>query len=176
MTVKSVSPPEALALMKNGAVLIDIREPAEFLREHVPDAISVPLSDIIAGKNIVGLSVQHPVIFHCLAGSRTTQNADTLIKAASPASTLLLSGGINAWKSANLPTIEDKKQPLPLMRQVQIVAGTLILIGILLGYTLDTSLFLLSGFVGAGLLFAGVSGWCGMALLLAKMPWNKLKN
>lgn len=176
MTVKSVSPPEAQALMKNGAVLIDIREPAEFLREHVPDAISVPLSDIIAGKSIVGLSVQHPVIFYCLVGSRTSQNADALIKAASPASTLLLSGGISAWKSANFPTVEDKKQPLPLMRQVQIVAGTLILIGILLGYTLDTSLFLLSGFVGAGLLFAGVSGRCGMALLLAKMPWNKLKN
>jgi rhodanese-related sulfurtransferase len=89
---------------------------------------------------------------------------------------LLLTGGINGWKSANLPTLEDKKQPIPVMRQVQIAAGILILVGVVLGYTLDKSLFLLSGLVGAGLIFAGISGWCGMAILLAKMPWNTLKR
>ena len=85
----------------------------------------------------------------------------------------LMTGGINAWKSAQLPTTEDKRQPLPIMRQVQIVAGTLILTGVVLGYTVNSGLFLLSGFIGAGLLFAGVSGWCGMAMLLSKMPWNR---
>ena len=84
-----------------------------------------------------------------------------------------MAGGINAWKSFGLPTIEDRKQPLPIMRQVQIVAGTLILTGVVLGYTTDSRLFLLSGFVGAGLLFAGLSGLCGMASLLLKMPWNR---
>lgn len=176
MTVRTVSPSEAQELMKNGSILVDIRESAEFLREHVPDAVFLPLSEIVAGKNVVNVSIYHPVIFHCLAGSRTTQNADVLIRAAAPASIVLLSGGINAWKSASLPTIEDKKYPLPIMRQVQIVAGILILTGVLMGYAIDKSFFLLSGFIGAGLLFAGVSGWCGMAVLLSKMPWNKLKN
>lgn len=176
MTVRTVSPSEAQELMRNGSILVDIREPAEFLREHVPGAVSLPLSDIVAGKNMASVSVHHPVIFHCLAGSRTTQHADVLIRAAAPASVLLLSGGINGWKSANLPTIEDKKYPLPIMRQVQIVAGILILTGVLMGYAIDKSFFLLSGFIGAGLLFAGVSGWCGMAALLFKMPWNKIKN
>ncbi|GAB2938848.1 rhodanese family protein [Hafnia psychrotolerans] len=176
MIPKSVTPIEAKALIELGAVLVDIREPAEFLREHIPGAISCPVSDMIAGKGIEGLSATQPVIFHCLAGSRTTQNADVLTKAARASSVLLLTGGINAWKSANLPTLEDKRQPLPIMRQVQIAAGILILIGIVLGYTLDKNFFLLSGFVGAGLLFAGLSGWCGMAILLAKMPWNRLKD
>ncbi|MGV8927692.1 MAG: rhodanese family protein [Ewingella sp.] len=176
MTPKSVTPIEAKALIEHGAVMIDIREPAEFLREHVPGAISFPLSDIIAGKSIGGLSVQQPVIFHCQAGSRTIQNAEILIRAARASSVVLLAGGINAWKNADLPTLEDKKQPIPIMRQVQIVTGTLILVGIVLGYTLDKNLFLLSGFVGAGLLFAGLSGWCGMAIFLAKMPWNRLKR
>ncbi|MFI8416669.1 rhodanese family protein [Serratia sp. NPDC078593] len=175
MTPKSVSPQQAQEMIKAGAALIDIREPAEFLREHIPGAISVPLSEINAGKELAGLSTQQPVIFHCQAGSRTAQHASALIKITAPAPTLLLTGGINAWKSANLPIIEDKKQPLPIMRQVQIVAGTLILIGTVLGYSFDMRWFLLSGFVGAGLLFAGVSGWCGMASLLASMPWNKAK-
>lgn len=109
MIVKTVTPSEAQELMNNGSTLIDIREPAEFLREHVPGAHSFPLSDIVLGKSIKNLPIQHPVIFHCLAGSRTTQNAEALVRAAAPVPVLLLSGGINAWKSANLPTVEDKK-------------------------------------------------------------------
>lgn len=172
MTPQSVSPQEAKRLIDQGAVLIDIRDPAEYLREHIPNARSLPLTDITAGKKLEGIEGQ-TVIFHCLSGGRTAQNANVLMKAARPVPALLMAGGINAWKSAHLPTIEDKKQPLPIMRQVQIVAGTLILIGVVLGYTIDSRLFLLSGFVGAGLLFAGVSGLCGMASLLLKMPWNR---
>lgn len=68
---------------------------------------------------------------------------------------------------------EDKSQPLPLMRQVQIVAGALILLGVALGYAFSSGFFLLSAFVGAGLTFAGITGFCGMARLLALMPWNR---
>lgn len=172
MTPKLVSPQEAKRLIEQGALLIDIRDSTEYRREHIPNARSLPLTDITAGKTVEGTERQ-PIIFHCLSGGRTAQNANALIKAASPAPALLMAGGINAWKSADLPTIKDKKQPLPIMRQVQIVAGTLILTGVVLGYSTDSRLFLLSGFVGAGLLFAGVSGLCGMASLLLKMPWNR---
>lgn len=172
MTPESISPSEARKLVEQGAVLIDIRDHADYLREHIPGARSVPLTGITAGKT-VGVTAQQPVIFHCQKGGRTSQNASALIRAASPAPVLLMTGGIDAWKDARLPTIEDKKQPLPVMRQVQMVAGALILTGVVLGYAVDSRLFLLSGFVGAGLLFAGVSGWCGMASLLLKMPWNR---
>lgn len=172
MTPESISPLEAKKLIEQGGVLIDIRDRAEYLREHIANARSLPLSDIAAGKAVVDAG-QKPVIFHCQSGMRTTQNASMLINAVSPAPVLLMTGGINAWKSAQFPTVDDKKHPLPVMRQVQIVAGTLILTGVVLGYAVDSRLFLLSGFVGAGLLFAGVSGWCGMATLLLKMPWNR---
>ncbi|HCM5829495.1 rhodanese family protein [Klebsiella pneumoniae] len=172
MTPESVSPHEVQKLIEQGAVLIDIRDRTEYSREHIPYARSLPLTDITAGQRIEGAE-QQPVIFHCLAGMRTVQNANTLSKAASPATVLLMAGGLNAWKRAGLPTIEDKKQPLPIMRQVQIVAGTLVLAGVVLGYTADSRLFLLSGFIGAGLLFAGISGRCGMAMFLLKMPWNR---
>lgn len=172
MIPESVSPLEAKKRIEQGAVLIDIRDRAEYLREHIPNARSVPLSDIAAGKMVDGAEHQ-TVIFHCQSGMRTAQNASALINAASPAPVLLMTGGINAWKSAQFPTNEDKKQPLPMMRQVQMVAGALILTGVVLGYTVNSGLFLLSGFVGAGLLFAGASGWCGMAILLSKMPWNR---
>lgn len=172
MIPESVSPHEARKLIEQGGVLIDIRERAEYLREHIPDARSLPLTDIMADKTIEATERQ-TVIFHCSAGMRTAQNASVLMNAARPATALLMAGGINAWKSASLPTIKDKKQPLPIMRQVQIVAGTLILISVGLGYTIDSRLFLLSGFIGAGLLFAGMSGLCGMASLLLKMPWNR---
>ncbi len=89
-----------------------------------------------------------------------------------PAQVSLLEGGIDGWKAAGLPVTEDKSQPLPLMRQVQIAAGGLTLLGVILGYTVHGGFFLISGFVGAGLMLAGMTGFCGMARLLEKMPWN----
>jgi len=85
----------------------------------------------------------------------------------------LLDGGLDAWRKANLPVEEDRSQPLEIMRQVQIAAGSLVLIGVLLGLTVAPGWFGLSGFVGAGLVFAGTTGWCGMAHLLSIMPWNR---
>ena len=85
----------------------------------------------------------------------------------------ILEGGIEGWRRAGLLTVEDKSQPLPLMRQVQIAAGVLILLGVTLGYSVSSAFFLLSAFVGAGLTLAGVTGFCGMARLLAVMPWNR---
>lgn len=173
MNTQKTTPAQAQDLQQAGALIIDIRQPDEFRREHLPGAISFPLADLLAGKNLnIDASVQH-VIFHCQSGMRTEQNSEALTRAAEPASALILEGGLNNWKRAQLPTVQDKSQPRPLMQQVQIVAGSLILLGQILGFTLHPGFFLLATFVGAGLLFAGLSGWCGMALLLAKMPWNK---
>ena len=86
-----------------------------------------------------------------------------------------LEGGIPAWQQAGLPVQKLKNAPLPLMRQVQITAGSLVLLGLILGTWVAPGWIALSWFVGAGLVFAGVSGFCGMARLLAVMPWNRVR-
>jgi rhodanese-related sulfurtransferase len=112
-------------------------------------------------------------VFHCKSGMRTQANAARLI-AKGFREAYFLDGGIEAWKAAGLPVHSNRKAPLEIMRQVQIAAGALILLGVILGALINPAFFLLSGFVGAGLLFAGVTGWCGMALLLKTMPWNRV--
>lgn len=85
----------------------------------------------------------------------------------------ILEGGIDAWKKAGLPVAFDRKAPIPTMRQVQIVAGSLVVLGTVLGATVAPAFYALSAFVGAGLVFAGVTGFCGMERVLALMPWNR---
>ncbi|EKP27961.1 rhodanese [Klebsiella michiganensis] len=173
MTIATLSPAEARALIAaSGARLIDIRDADEYAREHIPGAELVPLATLTNGAALRA-SPEETIVFHCQAGSRTQNNAARLAQAAAPAQAKLLAGGIQAWKAAGLPVKEDKSQPLPLMRQVQIVAGVLILLGVALGYAFNSGFFLLSAFVGAGLTFAGITGFCGMARLLALMPWNR---
>lgn len=170
MSLPLISPREASARIAEGAKLIDIRDADEYAREHIPAAQPVPLDTFPGGLNV---QAGDTLIFHCQSGARTSGNADRLARAAAPAQAFVVEGGIQGWKQAGLPTVEDKSQPLPLMRQVQIAAGLLILCGVVLGYSVSGAFFLLSGFVGAGLLFAGVTGYCGMARLLRVMPWNR---
>ncbi|MCG0455650.1 rhodanese family protein [Enterobacter cloacae complex sp. ECC445] len=170
MSLPLLSPREANARIAEGAILIDIRDSDEYAREHIPAARLVPLETLPGGLNA---QAGETVIFHCQSGARTSGNADRLAQAAAPARAFVVEGGIQGWKQAGLPTVEDRSQPLPLMRQVQIAAGLLILCGVVLGYGVSSGFFLLSGFVGAGLLFAGVTGFCGMARLLKVMPWNR---
>jgi len=169
MSLPLITPQRANALVADGARLIDIRGTDEYAREHISLAQSVPLDTLTALNAAPG----ETVIFHCQSGARTSNSADRLAQAAAPAQGYIVEGGLQAWKQAGLPTVEDKSQPLPLMQQVQIVAGLLILLGVILGYTVSSGFFLLSGFVGAGLLFAGVTGFCGMARLLKVMRWNR---
>ena len=112
------------------------------------------------------------MIFHCKSGMRTAGNAQRLA-AAADCQTYILDGGIDAWKKAGLPVAIDARQPIEIMRQVQITAGGLVLLGVVLGTWVAPGFYGLSAFVGAGLIFAGISGWCGMAKLLAFMPWNR---
>lgn len=170
MSLPLITPQQAKARVAEGARLIDIRDTDEYAREHISGAESVPLATLPGGLNARAGEI---VLFHCQSGARTSGNADRLAQAASPAQAFVVEGGIQGWKQAGLQTVEDKSQPLPLMRQVQIAAGLLILCGVVLGYSVSSGFFLLSGFVGAGLLFAGVTGFCGMARLLKVMPWNR---
>jgi rhodanese-related sulfurtransferase len=170
MSLKTISPAQAKDLMNKGAVLVDIRDADEHAREHIPGATNLALSEIKPGRP--ELENERAVIYHCRSGARTMANGEALKQAAS-CEAYVVEGGLEAWRAAGLPVRVDRKQPLPLIRQVQIGAGTLVVLGVALGYLASPWFFLLSGFVGAGLLQAGLTGWCGMANLLQVMPWNR---
>lgn len=167
MTLPTVTPQEAKRLVDQGATLVDIRGPEERAREHIPGSQHGPLAQM---TNFAG--VKAPIIFHCHAGKRTAMNAARL-KQAAGCDAYLLEGGIEAWKRAGLPLATDKSQPIELNRQVMIAGGCLVLLGVMLGAFVAPAFYVLSAFVGAGLVFGGVSGWCGMAKLLEVMPWNR---
>lgn len=167
MTLSPVTPDEARRLIETGAKLIDIRDRDEYAREHIPGALNVPLSEIDRLEAGTGA-----LVFHCRSGVRTQAHAARLAMAAR-APCYLIDGGIDAWRRAGLDVRLDRRQPLELMRQVQLAAGGLVLLGALLGFWVDPGFFALSAFVGAGLMTAGATGWCGMARLLRWMPWNR---
>jgi len=167
MSLPTISPSDAERLIAQGATLIDIREPDEHARERIQGARNVPLQAL--GK-LSG--VTDPIIFHCRAGTRTADNAVRL-KDGAACEAYLLAGGIDAWKQAGLPVIADRSQPIEINRQVMIAAGSLVLLGALLGSLVHPGFYALSGLIGAGLIFAGLSGWCGLAKLLGVMPWNQ---
>ncbi len=173
MNITSVTPSEAVQRQTEGATLVDIREADEYAREHLPAARLLPLSTIEQGARLENLTADDVVIFHCQSGVRSANNAARLAAIAAPAQIFFLEGGLDNWKKSGLTVATDKSQPLPVMRQVQIIAGALVMFGVILGYSINPAFFLLSGAIGAGLLFAGISGFCGLARLLNLMPWNR---
>ncbi len=152
------------------AVLIDVRESDEHAREHILGARLAPLSAIDSHD----FDREHgkAAVFHCKSGMRTQANAARLL-ARGFREAYFLDGGIEAWKAAGYGVHSNAKAPLEIMRQVQITAGLLILTGVALGWLVNPAFYALSAFVGAGLTFAGATGWCGMAMLLKAMPWNR---
>jgi rhodanese-related sulfurtransferase len=161
----------AKGLLDRGeALLIDIRESDEFAREHLPGAHHVPLSAF----NAADFPADHDkiAIFHCASGARTAEAAPRILATAF-AEVYQLEQGLSGWKKAGLPTVVNRAMPISIQRQVQITAGMMVLIGVVLGFLVSPWFFALSGFVGAGLTFAGISGTCAMASLLAVMPWNR---
>jgi rhodanese-related sulfurtransferase len=169
--MQTITPERAAELIRSGAVLVDIREADEHARERIPGARHHALS--LIGKGDVTREGDDILVFHCRSGARTNGNAARIASVASKCETYILEGGIEAWKKAGLPVALDHSQPIDIMRQVQIAAGGLILVSVVLGALVNTGFYALSGFVGVGFLFAGVSGFCGMARLLAVMPWNR---
>ena len=157
-------------LGEKDVVLIDIREPDEYAREHIPGARSVPLSALDAHS--FNRDRDKTVVFQCKSGNRTATNAGRLV--ATPCrNAYALAGGLDAWKAAGLPTQIDRTAPIDLQRQVQIGAGFIVLTGVLLSLVLSPWFVLLSAFVGAGLMTAGITGFCGLARILTPMPWNR---
>jgi len=170
MSSKVLTPQAAQELLAQGAVLVDIRTADEYAREHIVNARHMPMEQL--SREGMPKSDTNAVIFHCRSGNRTVMNAGVLDNCAT-CEVYILEGGLDGWKKAGLPVVKDAAQPLELQRQVQIGAGSMILVGVILGAAVAPGWYALSGFVGAGLIIAGATGFCGLARVLMKMPWNK---
>ncbi len=173
MPLESITPQYARQLIGQGALLVDICAPDEHAREHIACARHVPLEQLAGKADSLGDS--SPVIFHCRSGMRTQSNAQDLC-ACVRGQAYVLQGGLEAWKKAGLPVVTKASQPMEIQRQVQIAVGALVVLGTLLGFMASPWFHILSGVVGAGLVVAGVSGFCGMAHALMLMPWNRKKT
>ena len=177
MDITLISPTQAEARRARGEALafLDVRSPAEFQSVHATGAKLVPLDELqpkqIAAE--LGISERQPVVLLCAGGNRARKAAEKFHAEGIP-HCLVVEGGTKAWEAAGLPVVRGKGM-ISIERQVRIGAGSLVLAGVLLGSWIDPLWFFLSGFVGAGLIFAGITDWCGMGLVLAKMPWNRSK-
>jgi rhodanese-related sulfurtransferase len=172
--MKSIEPQELRALLAadDAVVLIDVRTPAEYAGGHIPGARNRPMGEITA-EQILSEVGGNDIVVVCQSGGRSSRCYAALENAGAK-NVRNLSGGTQAWTSAGLRVESSAKAIMSIERQVRIGAGFLVLLGLILGELLSPVFVLLSGFVGAGLIFAGVTDWCGMGLLLARMPWNQV--
>jgi rhodanese-related sulfurtransferase len=153
--------------------LIDVRMPSEYREMHVECARNVPLESlhpqsVLSARNG---SNDNPLYVICRSGNRSTQACQKFVDAGFN-NVINIEGGTLAWEKAGLPLIRGKKS-LPLMQQVQLTAGFLTVLGVVLSYFVHPYFVGLSAFIGAGLMFAGATGYCPMASMIAKMPWNQ---
>ncbi len=147
--------------------LIDVRSAAEFAVGHIPGAINVPMEQVAARTADIG---EGPVIVVCEAGTRAAIVAGWLEKR-QPVS--MLAGGTAAWRKAGLPLVTCAPCRWTLERQVRLAAGITVLAATLLAVIFNPAWVYLAMSVGGGLTFAGLTNICGMAVLLARMPWNR---
>ncbi len=165
-----ISPKEAHTRYTQGkARFIDIRSADEFSNMSITDSLLAPLS-VISLQNLKShVDNDKEVIFLCRSGNRVL-NASSILETLIP-DAYILEGGIEAWEKENLPLRKKINSTIPLERQILISAGSMVTIGVIGSLFWPPALFL-AGFVGAGLVFAGISGFCGLGILLSKMPWN----
>ena len=160
-------------LEQKSCILIDVREDFEHQSEAIEEACLIPLAELCCARLP---KWDNAFVLHCRFGVRSGQGVDKLLKENPNLEIYALEGGIEAWKGEGYPTHKGIGQILFVEQQTQIAAGSLVLIGLGLGAYVNSYLYLISAFVGTGLVFAGISGFCWMTRLLAIMPWNKTKS
>ena len=169
--MKSLSVQESAQKRKevDSIPLIDVRTPAEFGSVHAEGAVNHPMESLNVDRLPFGKEDEIQVI--CQSGGRSMKVCQKL-EAAGYSNVVNVKGGTSAWQASGLPVVEGKKM-MSLERQVRIAAGSLIVIGAAIGQFVHPGGFGLSAFVGAGLVFAGVTDTCGMGMMIARMPWNR---
>lgn len=173
MSTRTISPKQLQDRVQSGEAvdLIDVRTPVEFQEVHAEIARNVPLESLNCGQLLSGRPAGRTLYVICRSGSRGRQACEK-IAAAGYADVVNVEGGTLAWDQAGLP-VKRGRRAMSLERQVRIAAGFLVLTGAVLALTVNPYWAGLSAFVGAGLMFAGITDTCGMAMVLARMPWNQ---
>jgi len=174
MPTKSISPTECRHLIESGGRMniLDVRTPAEFERVHALGAWPMPLEQMDSPVVASQLNRDEPLYVICQSGGRAAKACQRLEQIKVP-NVYLIEGGMTAWEQAGLPVERGSRRVISLERQVRIVAGSLVLLGIALAWTVHRDFLAIPTLVGAGLVFAGVTDFCGMAKVLGKMPWNR---
>lgn len=165
----SISPQQLRNFTGPDWQFIDVRSASEFAAGHIPAAINIPMDEI--ESRIADLPTNAHIVLVCQAGTRAALTRDLL--ASYIPDLHVLAGGTDAWQTAGFPLVASTRTRWALERQVRFAAGLLVLTGVLLGFLVNPYWFGLSGFVGAGLVFAGTTNFCAMAHLLALLPWNR---
>lgn len=176
MSISTIIPAELARKRSQGQPieLIDVRTPAEYTSVHAEGAKLVPfdqlnISAVMASRDV---PAEEPLYVICHSGARAAKACEAFA-AAGFWNTVSVEGGTDAWERARLPVVRGERDVMSLERQVRIGVGTLALLGAVLGSLVHPAFYGLSAFIGAGLIFASLTDWCGMGMLLARMPWNR---
>ena len=174
MTTISPSKLHELLAAQPGVLVFDVRTPVEFAEVHAAPARNLPLDQLRPAALLASGELQpnQSIYLLCRSGSRAQRAAERFLSAGF-AHPVVVAGGTLAWIESGLPVERGSVKVMSLERQVRIVAGSLVLLGALLGWLVNSGFFGLSALVGAGLVLAGITDFCGMGLLLAKFPWNR---
>lgn len=174
-----VQPKDVKRWLDAGAcVLIDVREPDEYAREHIKGASLLPLSRFDPQHAAALARPGQKVVIHCKSGRRSADACRLSAPlAAAGVQVLSMTGGIEAWKNDGLAvTTNTQVSGISVMRQVQLVIGICVLAGSALAWFVDPRWVGVPAFFGAGLVFAGASGTCALATVIGWMPWNRAKS
>lgn len=179
--ISTITPEQLHAAQLRGErpAVLDVRTTAEFRAGHIPGAQLLPVGEL--GPDEVTRQFKHAAPGHqetlyitCKGGERARQAAERL-QLAGFTKLALVEGGTQGWEQSGLP-VRRCGNAISLERQVQIAVGSLLILKVVLGFSVHTLFFALAAVIGAGLIVAGVTRWCGMAQLIARMPWNRSVN
>lgn len=157
-------------LDRGEVILIDVRGRGEYASQYIEGSYLIPLNEFSESKLPPH---QGKIVIHCHAGVRSAQACEQLLQHNPNLEVYNLEGGIAAWVEAGYEVKKGDRKVLPLDRQAQIFSGSLVLLGVLLGFFKHPGFFALAAIVGVGLIGAGISGVCLSLALLVKMPWNR---
>ena len=176
MSHKRIHPIDLMANKSANMCILDVRTAAEVKAAALPNCLHIPLHELTPARLQQEITKSGKngscVYLLCQGGKRAEMAADQL-KGQIDAELVVIEGGMNAVKQSNIPLAATGKKVIPLERQVRIAAGLLVITGAVLGTWFNPAFYGLSAFVGAGLIFAGVTDICPMGMLIAKAPWNK---
>lgn len=175
ITVKNFK--KVLDVEKNNPSIafINVCTSAEYAEKHIEGVQSIPLD--ILEENISSLENKETIYIHCRSGRRGEKAVKKLESHSLNAEIVNVTGGLYAWEEAGFSTNSLSSSKMTVMRQVFLTAGLLVLLGIILSFvTNNTNFLFISAFVGLGLSISGATGWCGLQMLLSKMPWNKVNT